>query len=465
MNKLRIQSFKAFESEIVLPLNDNKNLLLYGENGAGKSSIYEALKVAFFREQLESKITAATPEDLEQLKNEFWGEFNNKISNQNFSIEVNDIDHKVFDILPYQVFMISIEELVIDSTFNLKQIISRSCFPISDIPQFCANHEEQIEQILNSTLLLFNESISVEIDEEDDFNIKITDSRKGIARKSDLRKYFNEAKLNLILLLLLLSVAHISKEEDKSKILVLDDFITSLDASNRTFLTKHIIEKFQDTQILIFTHNISFYNLVMYVVNDFDGGITRWQFANVFELNNIHKLYVRSELERTQDIKNDFQQLGDAASPLDIESMGNRVRKKFEVLLYEYSKLLMIGSVEDSKKILERLTNGKPAYFNNNKTASDLIDSIEIILNENNPHNLINRLKAQIATYKIDDFVNLQKIVKELKLYQKVSMHPLSHGVAGMPTFTIKEIKQSISLLEKMEGYFKEMVNKNVAEV
>ncbi len=464
MNKLKVAYFKAFENEVVIQLQGKKNFLLYGENGSGKSSLYEALKVVFFKDKLISKISAQTPEDLVQLQSEFWSSFNNKVTNQPFTIEINDTSYNVFDTENYQVFMFSIHELYTVDSINLKTLLDR-CFCFEGIDQLCESFHQEVETNVNNALEKFNESIKIQIDEEDNFSIKITDEEKNIETKSDLKHYFNEAKLNLITFLIFIEIVNKSKLPEKSKILVLDDFITSLDAANRIFLTKYILENFEEYQILIFTHNISYYNLVMYVINDFTRTVDKWKFGNVFEIKYKHKLIIKSEIEKTLSIQNEFEALTEPISQADIDTVGNKIRKKFETLLYEYSKLLMIGSVEDSKKILERIISNEGAYFKEKKTASNLVDQIQVILAENNQNNLIRRLTDLIISYKNLDYPNFQNIIKELKLYQKVSMHPLSHGVNGMPTFTIKEIEKSLILLQKMEDYIKDMVNKNVAEV
>ena len=44
MNNLKVSHFKCFDSQVELDLPDNSNLLLCGENGAGKSSLFEAIK-------------------------------------------------------------------------------------------------------------------------------------------------------------------------------------------------------------------------------------------------------------------------------------------------------------------------------------------------------------------------------------------------------------------------------------
>ncbi|MEO6872163.1 MAG: AAA family ATPase [Chthoniobacterales bacterium] len=50
ITKISIQNFRAYEEPFVLDLEDGKNLLLHGENGAGKSSLYFALR-RFFEER------------------------------------------------------------------------------------------------------------------------------------------------------------------------------------------------------------------------------------------------------------------------------------------------------------------------------------------------------------------------------------------------------------------------------
>ena len=51
---LELTHFKAFKESVTFSL-DGKNLLLFGENGAGKTSVFEALKFAFFHEKIEAK--------------------------------------------------------------------------------------------------------------------------------------------------------------------------------------------------------------------------------------------------------------------------------------------------------------------------------------------------------------------------------------------------------------------------
>jgi len=320
---------------------------------------------------------------------------------------------------------------------------------------------EEIENNVNNQLKNFKEdNIEISIDNEDDFSIKIKDSIRGLDYKDNLSKYFNEAKLNLIVLLLLFESILLSVDDNKKNILVMDDFITSLDMANRTFLIQYIFDKFDSYQKIILTHNVYFYNLIMYISNDIFRNNNKWLFGNIYEINNIHKLYFKGELT-VNKIKKRYS----SNSP-DTESIGNDIRKRFEQLLHEISKLFMIGAVEDNKKIIENIENNKAIYWkkgetrrDKNKTATNLIYDIEEILESDQ---LKEDIQSKIEEYKIDDLSNIKTIIRELKLYQKVTMHPLSHSSDGLYSFTQKEIEKSLLLLEKLEGAIKGLVGSDV---
>ncbi len=468
MKNLKLKNFKAYREEFeelpdkVLKI-DNNNLLLYGENGSGKSSIYEAIKVIFFKNKLERQIPlATTPEEQERLNSDFWNKYKHKNATSDFEIVINDTSYSAFDTTPYQVFMIAMDRLCVEDSIGLDTLLIKFDLSIDNIDDFCRDNYEAIQDSVNTKLTEFREeNITIVIDNEDDFKVKIKDNVRSLEYKENITKYFNEAKLNLIILLLLLESIQKAKDAQKTKIIVLDDFITSLDVANRTFLMKHILDSFSDFQILIFTHNVYFYNLIMYLVNDIYRSQSQWQFANVYEIGGQHKLYIKGNIDTVSTISAFYKN-----NTGEIEKVGNKTRQRFEVLLYEFSKLLMIGAVEDSKKIIERIGNSKGIYFkkklsNNdkNKTASDLIDEVERLLDESN---LKSAIESKIAEYKKDTFQDFKIIIKDLKLYQKVALHPMSHGTYGQSSFSTTDIQQSLDLLEKFENYIKDFIGINV---
>jgi len=459
MKSLYLKNFKAYRDEFEKLNLTNKNFLLYGENGSGKSSLYEAIKITFFREKIAKNIpVATTPEEQSMTTDSFWNSYKNNNVTEPFEVTINDISYREFDATSYQPFMIAMDKLCIKGTLQLDNLLTKIDVSIDDIGAFCGTHFSEIESTVNLKLVEFHEkNITIVIDNEDDYKIKIHDKVRNLEYKENLTHYFNEAKLNLIVLLLLLESIKKAQQSDKTKILVLDDFITSLDVSNRTFLMRYILEDFSEFQILILTHNVYFYNLIIYLVNDIYKTKDKWQFANLYEIGNEHKLYIKGCIETVANIK-DFYHNNNG----DPESVGNKIRQRFEVLLYEFSKLLMVGAVEDSKKIMQRIEDAKNIYFNNKKTASDLLDELEKLLNSDNTNNLQNRLTQKIAYYKKDGFKDFQKIVRDLKLYQKVTLHPLSHGAMGQSSFTTTDLEQSLELLEKFESYIKDLIGSDI---
>lgn len=460
MNKLFIKNFKAFKDEVSVGF-ENKNLLVFGENGSGKSSIYEALKIIFFKEVIERNIPeASTPEEQERKTLDFWAKYNNKNTNRDFHIEINDTAHTDFDTSGYQAFMISADDIYFSEKIKYDTLINNAFFEIKDnvIADFCLEYYQFVELDVNEVLNSFNNGLQIEIDYEDDFTIKIIDSVRGLESKKEVRKYFNEAKLNLIILLLLLSSIQFLSGEQHKKILLLDDFVTSLDVSNRTFLMRYIFDNFSNFQIGLFTHSVNFYNFTLYLINEIYNASNNWIFANAYEFHNENKIYTKNIITSVADIKASYIE-----GAANVEDVGNKIRQKFEVLLYEYSKLLMIGAVEESNKILSRIELSKNLYYKNGKTASDLVDELERTINNNITYNLKRRLNTKIAEYKQEDFNNIKQILSGLKLYRKITMHPMSHGILGQTPFTVKEIEKSLELLQKFEKHLKNLVDKKIS--
>jgi len=477
MNNLKLIDFKAHK-DLESIFFENKNFLLYGDNGAGKSSIYEAIKVVFFKDRLSKLIQVMpTPAEREAQKQDFWSKYNNKNTGNDFQLEINDEDYNTFNSENYQLFMLSLDELQINKGIHLDILLKKFYFSFDNIDDFCSTHSDDIENSINTVLQSFRENIQIEIDIEDDYAIKIKDTTRNLESKVEIKKYFNEAKINLVLLLLVFESIKKVQDISKKRILVLDDFITSLDVANRTFLIRYIFDNFSEFQILIFTHNVYFYNLIMYLVNDIYKTSNQWKLANLYEINGEHKLSIKKSLGKvskiTERYKNGIKvntincsecnnKIEDIYQNVDINEIGNQIRQKFEVLLYEFSKLLMIGGVEDSKKIIERIENSKNIYFYNKKTASDLLDELYEVLSLENPQNLQNSLKTKIERYRQNGFSDIQDVVRNLKLYQKVTLHPMSHGTIGQSSFTTNEIEESLDLLEKFENYIKDLIDSDV---
>lgn len=466
MKNIKIEGFKAFNEPLELNIEE-KNVLLYGENGAGKSSMFDAFKIIFLRDVLERRKIkpTSTPEEEVNIKNDLYSSFNNKKSSVPFKLTINNNDYEVFDKSGYKVFLISPDILSICSSISLKEMMMDFWFdPSDDIGEMMNDYHSIIaEDVTRAMNDIFHENITIEFDPTDEFKCIVSDTEKNLRRKDELNYSFNESKLHLIKLLIVFGIVDMNSysEVNIKKILVLDDFVTSLDAANRTFLMRYILTKYKNFQKIILTHNVSFYNLARYIICNIDKKSEEWIWMNLYMINNIPHISQQNSEVKAGEIKDKYN-----APDAEVEQVGNMIRKRFEVLLHELSKLLQVGTFEESKKIIELLSCDKPIYLNDSgKNVYDLIEGIEKILKNANDHNLKQRLVRTIEDYRYVDLHNLKKIIKDLTLYQKVTMHPMSHGTNGLIAFTDKEIKESLRLLELLEKCINSISSVNVTNI
>ena len=481
MESIEVNHFKAFGSRIaIIPTATHKNILVYGENGAGKTSLYEAIMMAFYREKLlRPHISVGAPQ--EQRANEekdFYNSFNHKVAVGNtavdFTIFVNGDSFKTFNTDNYQCFMISAHDLnyiqhniqdgsvVTKDCINIKKLLGRVNFPEIDINNFLSTKISDIIQNVNESL--HNEFVEdIEIGQENvEYDIYIKDDPNFLRESNGLHNIFNEAKINLVVILILLHsvlLMQASVAEGKHKLLVLDDLVTSFDNSNRLYLAKFILEKFVNFQKILFTHSIGFNNMVYRCIEQNDN-LTNWLTYNLYLTNQGPQIYDFGELKTIGDIKQEFNR-----GFLQPNTVGNEIRKRFEAGIYELAKIIQLGEVHKATDLVARLISPKPIYVSKYggkiHGADDLVKSINDIANgTDTPAIKVNNIIAEIQKYSTN--ADLQKIiafVKEFHFYEKIVIHSLSHGSAPMPNFNQTEVYGAMALLEKIEKEIKDLKN------
>lgn len=338
---------------------------------------------------------------------------------------------------------------------NLANILKNAFIDCEDIDSFVSSNVGEIIREVNKSLSQdFIETINIG-QENNDFDIYVEDVDAKLRASEGLHAIFNEAKLNLVRLLLILESILLLKATDitKHKILVLDDVVTSLDASNRLYITKYLLAKFSDFQKVILTHNIGFNNLFVNQIKS-QNKENEWNFENLYQTNCGANLYDYNELKTSKDIKREFER-----GLLQPNTVGNEIRKRFEAVVSELSKILQIEASQEAKDLTTRLVNGKPIYIRTKSkqllVGEDLVSSISTILNSTDTDSdKIQKSKNEIDKYQTNP--NMQKIIpmiKEMKTYQKVMIHQLSHGkTSTMPEFIKKEVEGSMLLLAKLEA-------------
>lgn len=210
INKIHIEAFKAFPNEFDLELN-GKNLLMYGENGSGKSSIYYALHCLF---QSPLKTDAGKKyfdeKDEQNLKNldnptadsKIWIDFTDGYP---YVHELDKNGYQVKEVNGSDILLENIDGCFINHKFlfhffNFRNSEKINLFPVfvKDILSFCKdttsgdNLGEMYDEILSAVVKdigdieKFNHSVKQVVDE---INLHASDIYK---------KYFSEEGNNEI---------------------------------------------------------------------------------------------------------------------------------------------------------------------------------------------------------------------------------------------------------------------------
>jgi len=294
IDRITFKNYKFFFGEYTLNI-DNENLLLYGENGSGKSSIYKALELltqkhfnnfheyhnifsknsdAFvqftFNNHAELKISS----DLEIIPEKFdfltgLSIFSplldyKKLLKVHYSQGINGEDINLYTMFRYLLKDYPTEKGKLseykdlnDYFSALKNILIHDL--LSDINLFLRDYfDADIDLIAFET--------KIEIDSETDkaipvVNLKIDYRQKSIA---SYHTFLNEARLSaLAISIYFVSIRKLYQtlKPNCLKMIVLDDLLISLDMSNRLNVLKILENEFDDFQIFFFTHDKALFEL------------------------------------------------------------------------------------------------------------------------------------------------------------------------------------------------------------
>ncbi len=470
MEKIEINKFKAFNTRIALILEpEKKNLLLYGENGSGKSSIFEAIKLIFYKERLlNSRISVGASEEQKNAEEEsFYNSYRHRSVNSSIEIKINNSDFHFFNVANYHCYMLShidisyISHKIEDGKIrnidiiNLRKILENHFFPEFDTEDFWNRYKNEVINAVNNALENdFIETLRIGLENEN-LDIFLKDEPHHLRESNGLSTIFNEARLHLVVTLLLLST--ILKLEEKNpadhKIIVFDDIVNSLDAGNRRFITKYLLSKFDDFQKFIFTHNIGFNNITEDIIKNTEDEKDKWLLMNLYLTNRGPQLYDYNEIDTPEKIEDQFNK-----GFLQPNTVGNIIRKRFEADLNEFCKIIHAGKVELPKSIIDNLHNNKPQYFLKNGKkildANNLVKEIyDIVQSTNSDTDKINSINSKINNYTSNqDLGSVLSVIEEFTELERHFLHGLSHSsTAGMPEFQQKEIEASVLLLKKFE--------------
>ncbi|KIM05909.1 MAG: hypothetical protein KN64_01310 [Sulfurovum sp. AS07-7] len=284
INSIQLNNFRFFtDDEQNNTFNiDGKNVLIYGENGSGKSSLFKAFeflaKKKIEADEFESCVNKFSNDSDTFL--EFW--FDNgkgaRIDRDYLEPEENHVFIKNLSIfmpmLNYQkLLQISYSEQSANDEKNLYSFFEAILgeYPIGDNKILSSLRGEkyfaEFKRIINNVLL---EEINIAL-EKFDHNFKISEIvfdgfDKTVFLKIDyfeqdtgkFHLFLNEARLSALAMSIYFAIIkkQFSYLQDESlKILVLDDLLISLDMNNRMHLVDILKSEFSDFQIFFFTHD------------------------------------------------------------------------------------------------------------------------------------------------------------------------------------------------------------------
>ncbi len=495
---IEIKNFK-FHHDLKFNIQSN-NCLIYGENGTGKSSIYYALYTILYA-QKDKNIANKTLAVTEKYKNFRYPtedlsvlvKFNNRQvlkrldeDIENYEILENDehlgggilnttglpsicfANEKIlsqiavedfFDYIKDELSIHFVDLLKITNSYEnfktkLKRTINIDDTIIKDkkstdkICEFYIKNLIPWDDVNNIIKEKFQEDFTIaynftssEISGNKEFiNPKIEIYIDGIDRNIVL--FSNESKIKLIGIAIYFALVKKYETKNELKLLVLDDFLTSLDMVNRKFIIQYILDVFHNYQKIILTHNIQFYNLIIKLIQS-QKKTGMWDFKTIY----LKTFSDTNNAVLIGDTRDYIKVAKDALDEYDLEKCGNNLRKEFEYIMTSFEKLLHIGRVEELNNILQYFKDKDKIILDASKT----LQKIQNTLNNDTIDDSIkiNIIKKQLMQIKPKEIGDLKKLLYEVNFYKDIILNATSHNDREQEKYR-KEFGKIIEVVEKL---------------
>jgi len=499
ISKISIKNFKFYIDDTI-EIN-KEGFLVYGENGVGKSSFFYSLYYllyGYFDSSLLSNIqkhtNRAKQDDIElsltlsnhqsiQIKNGILTDntivikkeniymldyrfLESFVGNRDFfkTIEQNKMRFSVFDTIFEQIN--DIEQNV--QIMNRDEIIQKRIDLDKQIISFLSELQNYTNKIIKELKENFEASFVFDESRVDVMPREVVFTKPKIYIKIDMvddfKSHFNESKIKILSLALVFAIIEINKSdsrlnEESLKLLVLDDFLSSLDMGNRLYIMEYIFTNFKNYQKIILTHNALFFNVIKRVVT-FHNETNNWEYKNLYQS-------LRSDGLLEPKIVEDRDYLNEAQSSFEqnnYEQCGNLLRKEIEKIITMALFLFGIGKKEKLEASIQNLLNQTNFYTNANKVLSELKNDFNgfksnFLTNEQMPNDrklkvLIETLEKNFVSEKIDS-VKLNNILNNINFHKDTILNQASHH-SGQIEHYRKEYEQALEEVKKLREIFDE---------
>lgn len=512
IKNISIKNFK-FHHNLEFSINE-KSTLIYGENGTGKSSIYDALYSSFYyyknknianntlsirdkfihrdylSETLEVDVEFEDETHLKRVDDEIENSFVlqeplgengalfSGVGTPNIYFANEKVLYSIIDKSFYDVANNILTEHF-SNNFKLQTIYGSAERDVKNLKsseivteelikrrvqndEFCTQRIEDIIPLADINKIIkddFKEEFEIELKFE---NSKIESSShpykfvapkisiaiKDVNDRGDFKNHFNEAKLKLIAIAIYFALAKKYETQNNLKLLVLDDFLTSLDMANRKLIVQYILKEFKEYQKIILTHNIQFFNLIQKLIK-LNSEPTIWSVKTLFAMNNVAYIQDKSN-SYLDEAKKHLQ-----PQSYNLQVAGNYLRREFEYICHEFEQQLHLGKKEEMQNIINALKQENKYFFHKpHDEISSFISHFEKTI-ENSGINSDKKLeilqkkidKCKSNTIQCDD--TMYKILDKTEFYKNILLNPTSHNDTEIEVYK-KECEQTIVLLEKL---------------
>lgn len=461
MKKIEIKYFKGFgEKEIKIEIPNEESLLICGENGTGKSSFYDAIKVIFFHNKLFKAPAIYRDHEKEEWISKQKALYYNLKYGRPFEIKVDGEDYSMFNISNYEVFMISNSGLEGEDRIEINSLLEKMTYEPFDLDDFIKEMRIILCDYVNHTLKEeYHESVTIDISASFPYTVTVKDESRNLSMDNDLKLYFNESKLRLIKLNLLLGIiTGRNIKKNGRNLIVVDDVLSSIDAANRSIFIRNLYRDFMKNNYRIFflTHNLSLYRSLMYYVNNLTLKKEKvaWKAYQFYELEGEPAAY---PYPLPEDIKVLESQLKtDIQDGNTLDDIGNKIRKRFEMVVHQVALLMLIGEkgLPPWHILFNKLEKDEFLCYKNGEflRSNDIVEDIELILKakNSNKEKVIEDYLRKIK-YGEQDILHIKECLSQLALIQKLTLHPMSHS-ADLVLYSKKELELAIELLKKLDS-------------
>jgi len=495
---INIRNFKFYINDSI-DISE-KNFLIYGENGVGKSSLYLALYHLFYgyfdnsilENILEFK-NRNISDDLE-IEVNFSNDERIEINNTSLASTTTILSKKNIYFLDYR-FLEQFSE-TIDFFETLNKIKNRFLL-FDEIFNELSYIEEQKEnedydllidrrinldsKIVEKLKKLKNYTNTIIRELKEDFSVEFIFENSALDREAieikfhnpkifievdgyrDLTLNFNESKIKILSLALVFAIIQLNREEnisednDDLKLLVLDDFLSSLDMGNRLYIMEYIFNNFSDYQKIILTHNSSFFSIIKRLIH-VHGQVNTWEYKNIHKSLRTDGWYEPKFFKKNDNYLEKANELFAQSEP-DYEGCGNLLRKEIERIISQAEFLFQTGKKEKLENAIVNIRKKNRHYMNPN----DFLGNIEEFFIEFKGRVFSNDTQALgMLTNKLNHFFNnnfiesnkLNEILQNINFYQTI-LNQSSHH-ANETDFFQKEYREAINDVQKLKDIFDE---------